>query len=98
MPSLPQLVLTFIVDVYRQNIIELLQGYDSNPLNSKELVYQTWLEMIKFNTLTHELKKSDFGNKKENTMFSRINQNDEVLLIQVSHGCEQLHKPFRSVE
>jgi len=54
--------------------------------------------MIKFNTPTNEFKKSDFGNKEENTMLSRINQNQEVLFVQISHGCEQLHKPFKSVE
>jgi hypothetical protein len=76
----------------------LLQGYDSNPLHLKELMHQAWFNMIKLNAPTHELKKSDFGDKKENTMFSRINQNEEVLLVQVNHGCEQLQKPFRSVE
>jgi hypothetical protein len=68
------------------------------PLNLKELMHQAWLDMIKLNAPTHELKNSDFGNKKENTMFSRINQNEEVLLVQVNHGCEQLHKPFRCVK
>ncbi len=78
-------------------ILELLQGYDSNPLNSKEFMHQAWLDMIKFNALTDELKKLDFGNKKESTMLSGINQN-EVLLVQVNHGCEQLHEPFKSVD
>jgi len=54
--------------------------------------------MIKLNTPTHEFKKSDFGNKQESTMISKLNQNEEVLLVQVSHGYEQLHKPFRNVE
>jgi hypothetical protein len=31
-------------------------------------------------------------------MFIGINQNEEVLLVQVGHGYEQLHKPFRIVE
>jgi hypothetical protein len=57
----------------------LLQGYDSNPWNSKGLVHQACLDMIKLSAPTHELKKSNFGDKKEITMFSRINQNEEVL-------------------
>jgi len=61
-------------------------------------VHQAWFDMIKLNTLTHEFKKSDFGNKQKNTMVSIINQNEEVLLVQINHGCEQLHKPFRSVK
>jgi hypothetical protein len=44
--------------------------------------------MVKFNAPTHEFEKSDFGDRKEYTMFSRINQNEKVLLAQVSHGCE----------
>jgi hypothetical protein len=76
----------------------LLQEYDSNPLNLKELMHQVWFDMIKLNTPTHEFKKSDFGNKKKSTMVSIINQNEEVLLVQINHGREQLHKPFRNVE
>jgi hypothetical protein len=79
-------------------ILELLQGYDSNPLNSKEFMHQAWFDMFKLKALTHELEKLDFGDKKESTMLLGINQNEEVLLVQISHGCEQLHKPFRSVE
>jgi hypothetical protein len=41
----------------------------------KELVHQAWLDMIKLNAPTHELKKSNFGDKKESTMFSKMNQN-----------------------
>jgi hypothetical protein len=53
--------------------------------------------MIKLNALTHELEKPNFRNKSENTIILGINQN-EVILVQVGHGYEQLHKPFRSVE
>jgi hypothetical protein len=69
MPSLPRLALTFLDDVCWQNIFELLQGYDSNPLNAKELMHQAWFDMSKLNAPTHELKKSNFGDKQENTMF-----------------------------
>jgi hypothetical protein len=58
-------------------------------------MHQAWLDMIKLNTPTHELKKSDFGDKQKNTMFLGINPNEEVLLVQLSHGYEQLHKPFK---
>jgi hypothetical protein len=61
-------------------------------------MHQAWFDMIKFNALIDELQKLDFGDKKESTMLSGINQNEEVLLVQVNHGCEQLHKPFRSVD
>jgi hypothetical protein len=54
--------------------------------------------MIKLNAPTHELKNLDFGDKQKNTMFSKINPNEKVLLVQVNHGCEQLHKPFKSVK
>jgi len=53
MLGLPQLVLTFLVDVY---ILESLQVYDSNPLNLKELVHQVRFDMIKLNVPTHEPK------------------------------------------
>jgi len=53
-------------------ILELLQRYDSNPLNSKEFMHQAWFDMIKFNALIDELQKLDFGDK-----------NEEVLLVQV---------------
>jgi len=43
--------------------------------------------MIKLNATTHEVEKSDFGKKKESTMFLGFNQN-EVLFVQVNHGCE----------
>jgi hypothetical protein len=76
----------------------VFKGYDSNPLNLKEFVHQAWLEMIKLNAPTHELKKSNFGDKKKSTMFSGINQNEEFLFDQVNHSCEQLHKPFRHVK
>jgi hypothetical protein len=72
MPSLPQLALTFLVDIYWQNILELLQAYDSNPLNSKELMHQAGLHMIKLNVPTHEFEKSDIWRQGKNTMFSRI--------------------------
>jgi hypothetical protein len=61
-------------------------------------MHQAWLDMIKLNSPTHELEKSDFGNKQESTMISIVNQNEEVLLVQINHGCEKLHKPFRSVK
>ncbi len=51
------LVLTFLENICWQNILELLQGYDSNSLNTKELVHQIWLNMVKLNTPTHELEK-----------------------------------------
>jgi hypothetical protein len=54
--------------------------------------------MIKLNALTRELEKSNFWDKQKSTMISRINQNEKVLLVQVSHGCEQFHKPFKSVK
>jgi hypothetical protein len=38
-------------------ILELLQGYDSNPLNLKKIMHQAWVDMIKLNALTHELEK-----------------------------------------
>jgi hypothetical protein len=63
MPSLLQLAFTFFDDVCWQNILELLQEYDSNPLNAKQFVHQAWLDMIKFNALTHELEKSNLGDK-----------------------------------
>jgi hypothetical protein len=50
-------------------------------------MHQAWLDMIKLNTPTQELEKSNFGDKKESNLFTRINQN-EVLLVQVNHGCE----------
>jgi hypothetical protein len=81
-----------------QNIYELFQRYDSNPLNSKELVHQAWLDMMKPNAPTYELEKSNFGDKQKNTMFSKINPNEEVLLVQVNHGCKQLCKPLKNVE
>jgi len=31
-------------------------------------------------------------------MFLGIKQNEEYLFIQVSHGCEQFHKPFKNVK
>jgi len=36
-----------------------------NPLNVKEFVQQAWLDMIKLNTPTHELKKINFEDKQE---------------------------------
>jgi len=35
--------------------------------------------MIKLNAPTHEFKNSDIGDKKENTIFSRIKQNETYL-------------------
>jgi hypothetical protein len=61
----------------------------------KEFVHQAWLDMIKLNTPTHELKKINFEDKQESL---RNNQNEEDLFVQVSHGYEQLLEPFRSVE
>jgi hypothetical protein len=37
-------------------------------------MHQAWLDMIKFNALTDELEKSNFGDKQENTVISKINQ------------------------
>jgi hypothetical protein len=92
MLGFPQLALTILFAF--QNILELLQGYDSNPLNAKKLMHQAWLDMIKLNAPTHELEKLNIGDKQESTIFNQ----KEVLLIQVNHGREQLHKPFKSVE
>jgi hypothetical protein len=61
-------------------------------------MHQALFDMIKFNALTHELEKFDFKDKKKSTVFLRINQNGEVLFVQVNCGCEQLHKPFKSVK
>jgi hypothetical protein len=60
---------TFLVNVYWQNILKLLQTYDSNPLNLKELMHQAWLDMIKLNAPTHEFEKSNFGNKQKKRCF-----------------------------
>jgi hypothetical protein len=38
-------------------------------LNVKELMHQVWLDMIKFNAPTHELKKPNIENKQENIIF-----------------------------
>jgi hypothetical protein len=51
--------------------------------------------MIKLNTPTHDFEKSNIGDKKENTNVLGIKKNED-LIVQVSHGCEQLHKPFKS--
>ncbi len=67
--GLPWLALTFHVNICWQNILELFQGYGSNPLNVKELMHQVWLDMIKFNAPTHELKKPNIENKQENIIF-----------------------------
>jgi hypothetical protein len=71
MLGLLQLAFTFIEDVCWKNILELFQGYDSNPLNAKEFVHQAWLHMIKLNTPTHEFEKSNIGDKQENNMFKK---------------------------
>ncbi len=47
------LALTFLIRLCWQNILELFQGNDSNPLNAKELMHKVWLDMIEFNTPTH---------------------------------------------
>jgi hypothetical protein len=36
-----------------EDVLELLQGNDSNPLNEKTFVHKAWLDMIKFKAPTH---------------------------------------------
>jgi hypothetical protein len=57
-------------------------------------MHQAWLDMIKLNAPTLELKKLVFGDKKEITVFSRINQNEEVLFksIMVVNNSKVLSK------
>ncbi len=63
MLGLPQLAITFLVHVCWQNVLELLQRNDSNHLNGKELMHKAWLNMIKLNAPTHQLKKWDIRDK-----------------------------------
>jgi hypothetical protein len=57
MLGLPQIAFTFLVRVCWKNVLELLQGNDSNHLNVKEFVHKAWLSIIKLNAPTHQLEK-----------------------------------------
>jgi len=65
MTSLPWFAFTFFVYFCWQNVLELLQGNDSNSLNVKEFVHKAWLDMIKFNAPNHKLEKWNVGDKVE---------------------------------